>query len=52
MDPAKLIISTHKPSTAAPKPPAPPAVVAMRAGLHPMSKTVQALMGANKKKGS
>lgn len=34
------------------KPKAPPVVTAQKAGLHPMSNTVQGLLGVNKKKGS
>ena len=42
--------NNHKKATTGPKPPAPPAVVAMKVGLHPMSKAVQSLIGNNKKK--
>jgi hypothetical protein len=52
MDPNKLVPNSHKPGSQAPKPPAPPAVTAMKNGLHPMSKTVQALVGNNRKKGT
>jgi hypothetical protein len=53
MDPNKLVPNSHKTgSQPQRKPPAPPAVTAIKNGLHPMSKTVQALVGNNKKKGS
>jgi hypothetical protein len=53
MDPNKLVPNSHKPSPSSkPKPPAPPAVTAMKNNLHPMSKTVQAIVGNNRKKGS
>jgi hypothetical protein len=51
MDPNKLVPNSHKKAVET-KPKAPPVVVSQRAGLHPMSKTAQGLMGVNRKKGS
>jgi len=41
-----------KPSAEPPKPKQPPVVTAIKAGLHPQSKTVQGLLGVNHKKGN